>query len=362
MPDWTRGAVGYQVYVRSFADGDGDGVGDLVGARQRLPWIAALGVDVVWLTPFYASPGHDHGYDVSDHRAVDPQFGTTADLEALVADAHELGLRVLVDLVPNHVSIEHPWFVGALAGDEELRDRFVVVPGRVEDGPPNNWLSYFGGPAWTHRDELGGWYMHLFLPEQPDLDWGNEAVVEDLEETMRFWLARGVDGFRIDVTQSLTEDPELRDNPWRVPPRSDMTAAERFAAMEHRHDLDQDSAKAIFARWRRLCDAHDAWLVGETYLLDPAVVARYVTDERLHTSFWFPTLHTGWDRDELGAALAAGVAHGGDRFAWPMSSHDDPHAATRFGGGEVGTTRMLAFAALVLGLPGNPFIDRKSVV
>ncbi len=356
MPSWMPGAVGYEVYVRSFADSDGDGFGDVPGVTQRLPYLAELGVDIVWLTPFYESPGADHGYDVSDPRAVDERFGTLDDVRTLCDTAHALGLRVLVDIVPNHVSDQHAWFRGALAGDAALRDRFVVVDGALEDGPPNNWLSHFGGPAWTHRPELGGWYMHLFLPEQPDLNWENQAVRDEYLDVVRFWLEVGVDGLRIDVTHSLLEDPQLRDNPWIAEVAHDAAPGVRFGAMAHVHDLDLDATAALFAPWRELAEANDAVLIGETYLLDPVRVARYVEDGLLHAAFWFPTLHTGWDHAAIAEALRLGVEVGRGRFGWPISSHDDPHAAERFGGGELGRRRALAFMTVVLGLPGVPFL------
>ena len=212
--DWWREAVIYQIYIRSFADGTGDGVGDLAGIRSRLPYLADLGVDGVWITPFYPSPMADHGYDVADPRDVEPVFGDLAAFDALLADAHALGLRVTVDLVPNHTSDQHEWFRAALAappGSAE-RARYLFRDGRGPDGdePPNNWPSVFGGPAWTRVPD-GQWYLHLFAPEQPDLDFTNPEVLADLETTMRFWLDRGVDGFRIDVAHGMAKPDGLPD-------------------------------------------------------------------------------------------------------------------------------------------------------
>ncbi len=206
---WWRHAVIYQVYIRSFADGDGDGVGDLPGIRSRLPYLRGLGVDAVWITPFYPSPMADGGYDVADYRDIEPQFGTLADADALIADAHALGLRVIIDIVPNHSSDQHRWFQAALAagpGSPE-RDRYVFRPGRGPDGelPPTDWDSTFGGPAWDRVPD-GEWYLHLFAPEQPDFNWENPEVVAEFEDILRFWLDRGVDGFRIDVANSLKKD------------------------------------------------------------------------------------------------------------------------------------------------------------
>jgi alpha-glucosidase len=219
--DWWRTAVIYQVYPRSFADADGDGVGDLPGITHRLPALADLGVDAVWLSPFYRSPQDDGGYDVSDHRDVDPLFGTLADFDAMRVRAHELGLKVIIDLVPNHSSDEHVWFQAALAsapGSPE-RARYIFRDGRGERGelPPNNWESVFGGIAWTRVTEPDGtpgqWYLHLFDTKQPDFDWTNPEVREYFRGVLRFWLDRGVDGFRVDVIWHIGKDPEFKDNP-----------------------------------------------------------------------------------------------------------------------------------------------------
>lgn len=355
---WWHGAVGYQIYIRSFADSDGDGVGDLPGIRARLPHLAELGVDLLWITPFYPSPQADHGYDITDHLAIDPLFGDLDDLEHLVADAHELGMRVLIDLVPNHTSDQHPWFQDALTGrDATHRDRYVWRDGR-DGGPPNNWVSHFGGPAWTYHPPTDQWWMHLFLPEQPDLNWRDPQVRAEFERILRRWLERGVDGFRVDVAHSLLEDDQFRDNPVLVrdlPP--DAPPAEVFASYEHRYDLDQPEVLDIFRGWNAIAAEHDALLVGEVYLLDHEAVARYVRDQdALHLSFYFPTLKTGWDPSAIRDTLRHGVEVGGHSFAWPLSSHDDPHAATRFGGGKVGARRTLAYLALLCALPGVPFI------
>ena len=359
MTAWWRGAVGYQVYVRSFADSDGDGVGDLPGIRSRLPYLADLGVDVVWITPFYRSPQADHGYDISDHLDVDPLFGSLDDLEALVADAHALGLKVLIDLVPNHTSDQHPWFRDALTGrDAEHRDRYVWRDGAAGGGPPNNWVSHFGGPAWTRDDASGQWWMHLFLPEQPDLDWSDAAVRAEFERIVRTWLERGVDGFRIDVAHSLVEHPGFADNPLvGDPPADDAAPHEVFAAYDHVHDLDQPEVLDVYRAWHRIAAEHDAVLIGEVYLLDPERVARYVVDgDALDLAFCFPALHTTWDPDDIRTTLRVASAVGGEGFAWPLSSHDDHRAATRFGGGEVGARRAHAYLALLCGLPGVPFV------
>jgi len=209
--EWWRSAVLYEIYVRSFADSDGDGVGDLPGIRSHLPYLRELGVDGIWLTPFYPSPGADHGYDVSDYVDVDRQFGSLADFDGLVEDAHALGLRVVIDIVPNHTSNEHAWFRNAISDQTHTdRARYLFRPGR-DGGPPNNWKAAFGGPAWTLDEASEEYYLHLFAPEQPDLDWHNESVRRDFEEILRFWLDRGVDGFRIDVGQALYKERDLHD-------------------------------------------------------------------------------------------------------------------------------------------------------
>ena len=209
--EWWREAVFYEIYVRSFADSNGDGFGDLPGITQRLPYLRDLGVDALWLTPFYPSPGADHGYDVADYVDVDPLFGTLDDFDELLAAAHELGLHAIVDIVPNHTSNEHPWF----AAD---RSRYVTAP--AGGGLPNNWPSNFGGPAWTLDEERNEYYLHLFAPEQPDLDWHNPQVRADFDEILRFWLDRGVDGFRIDVAHGLVKDATLADEPEPPPARA----------------------------------------------------------------------------------------------------------------------------------------------
>ena len=234
--------------MRSFADSDGDGIGDLPGIRSRLPYLRELGVDGLWLTPFYPSPGADHGYDVANYVDVDPQHGTLADFDALLADAHALGLKVLVDIVPNHTSNEHPWFVNALSSpDHPDRARYVFRPGR-DGGPPNGWTSVFGGPAWTCDEASGEWYLHLFAPEQPDLDWHVDAVPKAFEEILRFWFDRGVDGFRIDVAQALFKAQDLHEV---VEPENPTPFADWHTA------LQQPELHGLYRRWRELAGGYD---------------------------------------------------------------------------------------------------------
>ncbi|MEX1177021.1 MAG: alpha-amylase family glycosyl hydrolase [Nitriliruptor sp.] len=358
MSSWWTGAVGYQIYIRSFADADGDGIGDLAGIRSRLPHLAELGVDIVWITPFYPSPQADHGYDVADYTGVDLRFGTLEDVRALVDDAHALGLRVVIDLVPNHSSDQHPWFLDAKRGpDAPHRDWYVWREGR-DSGPPNNWVSNFGGPAWTYDEPSDRWYMHLFLPEQPDLNWANDEVREAFDGVLRSWAELGVDGFRIDVAHSLVEHPEFLDNPLRGdPPPPGAPPSDVFDAYEHLHDQDRPEVLDIYRRWSQVLEPYDGLLLGEVYLLDVEAVARYVRDgDGLDLAFCFPVLRVGWDAAAISETLRTSVAAGGDAFAWPLSSHDDPHAASRFGGGVRGAQRARAYFTLLCGLPGVPFL------
>lgn len=379
--DWWRSAVIYQVYVRSFADADGDGVGDIAGIRSRLGYLRELGVDALWITPWYPSPMADGGYDVADYREIDPIFGTLADAEALVRDAHDHGLRVIVDIVPNHTSSRHAWFRAALAGGpgSEARGRYVFRPGRGPGGmePPNNWQSTFGGPAWTRVLELdgrpGAWYLHLFDPGQPDLDWTNPSVRQEFEAILAFWFARGVDGFRIDVAMGLLKDPALPDAPpWdhaapgpaRVPPGHPF--------------FDQDGVHEIWRAWRRVADACEPRrvFVGEVALVEPEGLARYVRSDELHTAFNFDFLRCPWDaaalRTTIDGTLAA-LAAVGAPATWVLSNHDETRHVTRLGRAttgarslldgrrevvdlELGTRRARAAALLMLALPGGAYL------
>jgi alpha-glucosidase len=355
---WWQGAVGYEVYVRSFADSDGDGIGDLPGIRERLPYLADLGVDVVWITPFYPSPQADHGYDVADYLDIDPTYGTVDDAVALLDRAHELGMRVVFDLVPNHTSSEHAWFRDARSSrDADHRDWYVWRDPAPDGGPPNNWVSHFGGPAWTLDEHSGQYYLHLFLPEQPDLNWANDEVRAAFVDVLDTWFTRGVDGFRIDVAHSLVKDQGYGDNPVLVDLAPEMTPKERFEAFEHRYDLDQDGVLDVYREWNEVADKHDAVLLGEVYLLETDRLRRYVERrDGLHLAFAFAALHTAWDADDIRTTLGELVEAGDDGFAWPLGSHDDRRAATRFGGGAAGADRARAYLALLCGLPGVPFL------
>ncbi|MHB6905340.1 glycoside hydrolase family 13 protein [Streptomyces sp. DB-54] len=367
---WWRDAVIYQIYPRSYADGDGDGVGDLAGLRRRLDHVAALGVDALWITPWYPSPMADGGYDVADPRGVDPLFGTLADAEELIAEARRRGLRILVDVVPNHVSDAHPWFRAALAappGSPE-RARFHFRPGRGPGGdlPPNNWPSEFGGPAWTRVVEPDGtpgeWYLHLFAPEQPDLNWADARVRAEYESVLRFWFDRGVAGIRVDSATLLTKDPALPDLPGEGP---------------HPY-VDREDLHDVYRAWRRIADAYPdpRVLVGEMWLRDPARLARYLRPDELHTAFTFDFLRSPWDADRLRACIDATLAGHAAVDApptWVLCNHDVTRTVTRYGRADssfdfagkahdvpvdpaLGTRRARAAALLTLALPGSVYL------
>src|SRR3954454_20544250 len=309
--DWWRDAVIYQIYIRSFADGNGDGLGDIAGIRSHLRHLAELGVDALWINPWYPSPMADAGYDVSDYRAVEPRFGTLADAEALLSEAHEAGLRVLLDIVPNHSSDEHPWFVEALTAGpgSPARERYLFRPGRGADGsePPNSWQSVFGGSAWQRVTEpdgsAGEWYLHLFAPEQPDLNWEHPDVRADFEKTLRFWFDRGVDGFRIDVARSLVKEPGLPDAPdleWPAKPVEVDGELTRAAWRPHPF-WDRDEVHEIYRAWRLLADSYDdpKVFVAEAWVDEPERLARYLRPDELHTAFNFTYLQAPWDAGYL---------------------------------------------------------------
>ncbi|MEV1058402.1 glycoside hydrolase family 13 protein [Micromonospora chalcea] len=367
---WWRSAVIYQVYPRSFADGNGDGIGDVAGIRSRLDHLAALGVDAIWFSPWYPSPMADAGYDVSDYRDIDPVFGTLAEVEALIAEAHALGIRSIVDVVPNHCSDAHQWFRAALAGGPGTpeRDLFWFRPGRGPGGdlPPTDWTGEFGGPTWTRTTDPDGtpgdWYLHLFAPQQPDFNWDHPRVREEFEDILRFWFERGVDGIRIDSAGLLVKDgtlPEVhpdRPHPFR----------------------DQDGVHDVYRAWRRIADSYPGGraLVGEVWLPDRQRFANYLRPDELHTAFNFDFLGCAWDatalRESIDGTLAAHAPVGAPA-TWVLSNHDVTRHVTRYGRAdtrfsfaakregiptdlELGTRRARAAALLSLALPGAAYV------
>ncbi|QBR92355.1 glycoside hydrolase family 13 protein [Nocardioides euryhalodurans] len=359
---WWRDAVTYQVYVRSFADSDGDGVGDLPGITARLPYLRDLGVDAVWLTPFYTSPQHDHGYDVADYRDVDPLFGDLDAADQLLETAHGLGLKVIVDLVPNHTSDEHVWFQQALAagpGSPE-RARYLFREGRGEDGsqPPNNWESVFGGPAWT-RVADGQWYLHLFDTTQPDLDWRNPEVPAMFEDVLRFWLDRGVDGFRVDVAHGLLKEASLRDQ--QVVPHAGHSGSMVERRLHDEPMWDQPEVHDVYREWHRVLAAYDGdrMAVAEAWTQTAESMARFVRPDELSQTFNF-----GWLLAEWSATAFADVIHGtltamepvGAAPTWVLSNHDVVRHPSRYGGGERGLARARAATLTMLALPGSAYL------
>jgi alpha-glucosidase len=336
---WWQGAVFYQIYPRSFLDSDGDGVGDLNGIRRRLPYLAQLGVDALWISPFYRSPMADYGYDVADHCDVDPLFGDLDDARDLVREAHEHGLRVVVDFVPNHTSDQHPWFIEARSSRTNAhRDWYVWADG-LPTTPPNPWMSAFsGGPAWTWDRAAGQWYLHLFLPGQPDLDWRNADVVDAMHDVLRFWLDLGVDGFRIDVAFLIGKDVPLGAEVGGPKP-SPFT-----------HEL----MRGI----RRLVDAYprDRVTIGEIYIMSTRAVASfYGNDDELHLNFNFPPLYAPFEEPAWRKRITRVVEEFDPIGAWPtwvLSNHDNPRHRTRYGS----AAKARAAALLLLGLRGTPFL------
>src|SRR4051812_11240788 len=338
---WQRGAI-YQIYPRSFADSSGDGVGDLRGVVEHLDHLEALGVAAVWLSPFYRSPMADFGYDVADYRDVDPLFGTLADLDDLLARAHARGIKVVVDFVPNHSSDRHPWFVESRSSrDNPKRDWYVW---RDE---PNNWRSSFkaAGGAWTFDERTQQWYLHSFLPQQPDLNWDNPAVEAAMHDVMRFWLDRGVDGFRIDVVHKLAKDPQLRDAvPGEPVPYEDW----------------QPTIHQRLRRLRAVVDEYpDRMLVGEVYLLDLERIVAYINSgDELHLAHNFTFLHLPWDAAAFRASIDEFEALASEAAwpAWFLANHDHPRVASRFDAGGQGPARARAVLLMLYALRGTPFV------
>ncbi len=381
MPEreWWRQAAVYQVYLRSFADGDGDGVGDLAGLRKRLPHLVSLGVDAVWINPWYPSPMVDAGYDVSDYRSIHPAYGDLGQAQAFLDEAHAAGLRVLLDIVPNHTSTQHRWFQAALAGDRAARGRYVFRPGRGPAGaePPNDWRSNFGGPAWTRVTEPDGtpgeWYLHMFAPEQADLNWDDPDVRAEFADVLRFWFDRGVDGFRIDVAHGLAKDPALPD----AGPRPSLSQLAPHPAW------DRDGVHEIYREWRAIADAYDPprVFIAEAWVPSNDRLARYIRPDELHQAFQFDLVRAPWDarvmRDVIDDALATATAVGAPS-TWVLSNHDVVRVVTRYARSQpaglfdglwgrdrwpteaadvcLGIRRARAAALLALALPGSAYV------
>ncbi|MEL6894313.1 MAG: glycoside hydrolase family 13 protein, partial [Actinomycetota bacterium] len=384
---WWRRAVIYQVYIRSFADGNGDGTGDIAGLRSRLPYLRDLGVDAVWINPWYTSPLHDGGYDVADYRDIDERFGTIAEARELIADAHEHGIKVLVDLVPNHTSSEHVWFQAALAAGPESTDaaRYHFVRGRGDDGelPPNDWPSVFGGPAWTHVDRAGWatgwWYLHLFDTSQPDLNWDHSDVLEEFDSILRFWLDLDADGFRVDVAHALVKAPGYPD----LGELPQHTNAE--LVLDHPF-WDRDGLHEIVRRWRRIIDSYDTDSHGDArprmFVAEATIHATrrplYLRPDEYHQAFDFDLLDANWSADEFGAVIERGYREAtgvGSIPSWVLSNHDQVRHATRYAlppdtdyerwmvtgpfdviRPDVGARRARAATLVLLGLPGAAYL------
>ncbi|MGN5734894.1 glycoside hydrolase family 13 protein [Arthrobacter psychrochitiniphilus] len=388
---WWSSAVIYQIYPRSFADGNNDGMGDLPGISGKLEYLAGLGIDAIWLSPFYLSPQADAGYDVADYRQVDPRFGDLADFDAMLAKAHGLNLRVIVDLVPNHTSDEHVWFQDALESPEgsPARNRYLFRDGLGKDGnvPPNNWQSIFGGPAWTHimdNGVPGQWYLHLFDTKQPDLNWDNPQVHTEMESVLRFWLDRGVDGFRVDVAHGMVKAPGLPD--WDG--QAAMVAGEENTQDPAEHSsamnppspfFDQDGVHEIYRSWNRVLKEYtgERMLVAEAWVEQPERLALYVREDEMQQAFNFEFLLAGWDAGRIATAVENSLAANatvGAPATWVLSNHDTVRHPSRFGlsdpttfpkgisaedeqpNEELGLARARAATLLMMALPGSAYI------
>ncbi|SDJ36636.1 alpha-glucosidase [Frankineae bacterium MT45] len=363
-PEWWRSAVFYQIYPKSFADGNGDGIGDIPGVTERLDYLKLLGIDAIWLSPFYTSPMADGGYDVANPCDVDPIFGTLADFDTMLAAAHERDIRVTVDIVPNHFSDQHPWFQAALqaAPGSPERERFIFRDGHGADGelPPNNWPSVFGGPAWHRVTEANGepgqWYLHIFAPEQPDLNWLNPEVGDEFERIMRFWLDRGVDGFRVDVAHSMAK-------PDGLPDMNLTTLGALSEAMPALDDprWDDDAVHDIHRRFRRTLDSYSGqrMAVGEAWVPNPERLALYVREDELNLTFNFELIEAKWGLESFTQAITdslKSLAAVGAPCSWVLSNHDVVRHTTRYGGGAIGSARGRAAALIQLALPGAVYL------
>ncbi|MEZ6024127.1 MAG: alpha-amylase family glycosyl hydrolase [Hyphomonadaceae bacterium] len=354
MSDWLRSAVIYQIYPRSFRDSDGDGVGDLNGIVEKLDYVAELGVDAIWISPFYRSPMRDYGYDVSDYADVDPMFGTLADFDALAERAHARGLKIILDLVFSHSSDQHAWFQESRQSrDNAKADWYVWADAKPDGSPPNNWQAMFGGPAWTWDSRRRQYYLHNFLPEQPDLNIRNPQVQDALLENVRFWLARGVDGFRLDVVNFYAHDAQLRDNP---PLPLKRAAARPHQFQRHLYDRTQPETFDFIKRLRALLDEHGAISIGEIEDEEPLCVQRDYTDgpDKLHSAYSFFLLRTREATPDVFKQAMAGWSDAAGWPSWSFSNHDVIRCATRLAGDDPARVKLML--ALLLSLRGTPVL------
>ncbi|MER6970911.1 glycoside hydrolase family 13 protein [Nocardioides sp. NPDC000445] len=353
----------YQIYPRSFADADGDGTGDLAGITSRLEYLADLGVDAIWLSPFYPSPQSDYGYDVVDNRDVDPLFGSLSDAEHLLERAHQVGLRVIIDLIPNHTSSAHPWFTEALAagpGSAE-RDRYIFRDGRGPDGdePPTNWRSVFGSGAWTRVDG-GQWYLHMFDEEEPDLNWRNPEVAEEFRSVLRFWLDRGVDGFRVDVAHGLMKDLRDQKVPEGYSPNSD-PAVMYDAGVEDDPMWDRPEVHDVYRDWHKIVASYpgERMLLAEAWTQWPADLRGYLRTDEFDQAFNFLWLQSKWSAVEFTEAIMSTLQALEPSRAWPtwvLSNHDAVRHRTRYGDGPQALARARAATLTMLALPGSAYL------
>ncbi|HZO13477.1 MAG TPA: alpha-amylase family glycosyl hydrolase, partial [Polyangiaceae bacterium] len=351
-PWWKHGTI-YQIYPRSYQDDNGDGIGDLAGIVKRLDYIAWLGIDAIWISPFYPSPLADGGYDVSNFVDVDPRLGDLATFDALVERAHGLGIRVVVDIIPNHSSDEHPWFIESRSSRESpKRDWYVWRDPRPGGSPPNNWICIWGGSTWTFDERTGQYYLHLYHEKQPDLNWRNRAVQQAMFDVFRFWLDRGVDGFRIDVAHAIMKDPELRDNPPSTGPRSHRDFGD-FDRQLHVHDRGHPDLHRVYRELRPILDAHGAMAIGEIHEYDWTRWASYygMDLDELHMPFNFGLLTAQWNARSV-REIVDSIERALPKGAWPnwvLGNHDEPRIASRIGDAPARVAMML-----LLTLRGTP--------
>jgi len=349
---WWRDGVIYQIYPRSFADSNNDGIGDLPGIISKLDYIADLGVDAIWLSPIYPSPDRDFGYDVADYFDIDPKYGSLADFDLLVAEAHKRNLHIILDLVLNHTSDQHSWFQSSKSSkDNEFRDWYIWRDAKDGKNPPNNWQSVFGGKGWQYDEASGQYYFHMFVKEQPDLNWRNPAVYAKMMDVFRFWLDRGVDGFRLDVFNEYYKDDQFRDNPPKLGIRP-------FEWQRHIYDVSRPELMDALKDIRKILDSYpERYAVGETFLATTQQASQYCGESKLHANFDFNFLQCPWDPGRFLKVINAWEDMLSGR-AWPnyvLNNHDVPRSATRYGRGE-NDERLKVAATLLLTLRGTPFM------